>query len=123
MDLHLIVQADSTVLRVRGDVDISCSPELRERLLAALEPPRPRLDVDLSEVTFMDASGVAALMAARRRSLRLGGGVRLVSPSSSVRRVLEASGLSSRFPVRLVAGPEPAPPGAEARQATFGASG
>ncbi|GII60210.1 anti-sigma factor antagonist [Sphaerisporangium krabiense] len=100
MDLHLLIQADSTLCRVTGDVDISCSPELRERLLAALQPPRPRLEVDLSGVTFMDASGVAALMAARRRSLRLGGGVCLISPSSSVLRVLEASGLSARFPVR-----------------------
>ncbi|WP_405139762.1 STAS domain-containing protein [Sphaerisporangium sp. NBC_01403] len=101
MDLSITVRADTAVCRVSGDVDISCSPVLRERLLAALQPPRARLVLDLSEVTFMDASGLGALMAARRRSLLLGGGVRLVAPSSPVRRVLEASGLRSRFPVEV----------------------
>jgi anti-sigma B factor antagonist len=105
MDLSVTVDADSILCRVSGDVDISCSPALREQLLAALEPPRPRLVLDLSEVTFMDASGLGALMAARRRSLLLGGGLRLVAPSSSVRRVLEASGLRSRFPVTVDTSP------------------
>lgn len=105
MDLSVTVRADTTMCRVSGDVDISCSSELRERLLAALEAPRARLILDLSEVTFMDASGLGALMAARRRSMLLGGGVRLVGASPPVRRVLEASGLRSRFPVVVDAFP------------------
>ncbi|MFC4584860.1 STAS domain-containing protein [Sphaerisporangium corydalis] len=110
MDLSVIVRDDTAVCRVTGDVDISCSPMLRERLLAALGPQRTRLVLDLSGVTFMDASGLGALMAARRRSLLLGGGMRIVAPSSPVRRVLEASGLRSRFPVEVGArltGPNP----------------
>lgn len=99
MDLTTTVRAGTVICRVRGDVDISCSPVLRERLLSALAPQRARLVLDLSQVTFMDASGLGALIAARRRSMLFGGGVRLVAPSSSVRRVLEASGLLSRFPV------------------------
>ncbi|MEV7969088.1 STAS domain-containing protein [Sphaerisporangium sp. NPDC088356] len=111
MDLSVSVRADTAVCRVSGDVDISCSLVLRERLLAALQPPRARLVLDLSEVTFMDASGLGALMAARRRSLLLGGGVRLVAPSSPVRRVLEASGLRSRFPVEVATLSAKADPG------------
>jgi anti-anti-sigma factor len=110
MDLSMTVHGDSTICRVSGDVDISCALALRERLVAAIDPSHARLVLDLSEVTFMDASGLGALMAARRRSLRLGGNVRLVAPSSSVRRALDASGLRTRFPIEADPGgglPEP----------------
>ncbi|WP_214415956.1 STAS domain-containing protein [Sphaerisporangium fuscum] len=99
MDLSVTVRADATICRVSGDVDISNSPLLRQHLLAAIDRSHATIVLDLSEVTFMDASGVSALLAARRRSVRLGGGVRLVAPSSSVCRVLEAAGLHSRFPI------------------------
>ncbi|MDH2424946.1 STAS domain-containing protein [Sphaerisporangium sp. TRM90804] len=99
MDLIVIAQSKSTLCRVSGDVDISTSGLLRERLLAVLQHPRVHLVVDLSGVTFMDASGLGALMAARRRSTVLGGAVRLLAPSSPVKRVLQASGLAMRFSV------------------------
>ncbi|WP_248964072.1 STAS domain-containing protein [Sphaerisporangium perillae] len=99
MDLSIKVRADSTLCRVSGDIDISCSPQLRERLIALLQLPQARLLLDLSGVTFMDASGLGALMAARRRSVLLGGDLRIVAASSSVHRVLEASGLRRLFPV------------------------
>ncbi|MGW4638496.1 STAS domain-containing protein [Sphaerisporangium sp. NPDC004334] len=115
MDLSVNVLADAVVCRVSGDIDIACSPELKERLIGLLQLPHPRLIVDLSKVTFMDASGLGALLAARRRSVVLGGELRLAEPSSPVRRVLEASGLTARFLVetrpRRGRGPQPLPAG------------
>ncbi|MFB9248366.1 STAS domain-containing protein [Sphaerisporangium melleum] len=99
MDLRTNVRADAIVCHVGGDVDISSSPELRRRLLDVLRLPHPRLVIDLSRVTFMDASGVAALLAARRRALLLGGRLALAAPSSPVRRVIWASGLTSCFTI------------------------
>ncbi|MFC4529251.1 STAS domain-containing protein [Sphaerisporangium dianthi] len=107
MDLSVTVSADAIVCRVSGDVDIASSSALRERLVGLLRLPNPRLVVELSQVSFMDASGVAALLAARRRSLLLGGELRLAEPSSPVRRVLEASGLGSRFEPEPKRGPWP----------------
>ena len=37
-----------------------------------VQPPPARLRIDLAEVTFMDTTGVAALLKARRRALEVG---------------------------------------------------
>ncbi|GII75799.1 anti-sigma factor antagonist [Sphaerisporangium rufum] len=103
MDLILTDRADSVWGRISGDLDISTSPCLRRRLVAALEPPRVGLVLDLSEVTFMDASALGALMAARQRSLTIGGdGIRLSAPSRPVLRLLNAAGLQDRFPPIII---------------------
>ena len=49
--------------------------------------------VDLSEVTFMDSSGIAALAAARNRKAAEGDELILVRPHPNVQRVLELLGM------------------------------
>ena len=47
-----------------------------------------RVVLDLHEVTFMDAQGLGSIVDTHRRLLAAGGCVRLVAPSSSVRKIL-----------------------------------
>lgn len=68
------------------DVMLSLDQAIGERL------PR-RLTLDLSGVTFMDSSGIAVLIRAKRRMDELGGGIRAVSIPTQPRRVLDAAGL------------------------------
>ena len=55
------------VLSVHGEVDLETAPALRETLLPALEHQTGPVVVDLSEVTFMDSTGVHVLVDTRRR--------------------------------------------------------
>ncbi|QBI54197.1 STAS domain-containing protein [Streptomonospora litoralis] len=95
---------EAVVVAVRGEIDIATADDMRDRLLAAAgEPGCAVLIADFTGVDFFDASGVRALMAARRR---LGArGVRLVlgGPSAAVLRTLEALDLAAEFPVLPVA--------------------
>jgi len=52
------------VVSPRGAVDFSNSPALRGALLSARQKQPHRLIVDLSEVSYMDTSGVATLVEA-----------------------------------------------------------
>jgi len=53
----------TTLVRLRGRLSIDTSPALRERLLAVLDGPSMRaVIVDLSVVSYIDASGVATLI-------------------------------------------------------------
>ncbi len=48
-------------LFVQGDVDLSNSSQLRKTILSALKTS-PLVEVDLNNVTYIDSSGIAALV-------------------------------------------------------------
>jgi len=78
---------------LRGGLDLTSAPALREKLLGLLRPGASRLIVDLSAVGYADASGLAVLVGAGRRAGLLGGWLRLAAPTPDVARVLSATGL------------------------------
>jgi anti-sigma B factor antagonist len=88
-----LVHADGeAVVRVRGEVDFAARPELDETFADALSASA-RVVVDLSETTFMDASGIAALVEAHKRAGQHGGAVIVRSPSAMTRRLLAITGV------------------------------
>ncbi len=86
------------VIRLAGSVDLEHAPEIRQRLLDAVAE-RVDIFVDLSEVTYIDSSGIAclveALQAARDHSASLG----LVAVSRQAMRVLELARLDMVFSI------------------------
>ncbi|MGE5291728.1 MAG: STAS domain-containing protein, partial [Micromonosporaceae bacterium] len=81
-----------TVAALGGELDIACAPTLREQLLGVLRPDANRLVIDLSHVTFCDASGLAVLVGTGRRARLLGGGLRLAAPAPAVAAALRLTG-------------------------------
>jgi anti-sigma B factor antagonist len=85
-------------LRLAGDIDLDLAPALRQRLLQLVDAgAASTVVVDMTEVTFFDASSLGVLVAARQRS-RIGG-VNLVlrGASAPVLRVLRLAGLEALF--------------------------
>ena len=56
---------------ISGEIDIATSQAMRDAL--ATGPGRAHLEVDLSAVTFMDASGIGVLLTARQKAVDSGG--------------------------------------------------
>jgi anti-sigma B factor antagonist len=84
-------------LRVVGEIDMSTVPTFEKALSSALDENPERLMIDLSEVNFMDSSGLNALV--RARNAMEDSGVELVisGMSNQVRRLFEVSGLMTAF--------------------------
>ena len=82
-----------TVAELAGDLDIASASTLREQFLGLLRPGSGRLVIDLSKVSFCDASGLAMLVNTARRASLLGGFLRLAAVSPQVGRVLQLTGL------------------------------
>lgn len=97
LHIHTHHQGDYTVMAIGGEVDVANAYLLRERLLEVLRSNAPLLVVDLSGISFCDASGLAALVAARRRTHLLGGGLRLAGPRPQLLKVLRITGLYRHF--------------------------
>jgi anti-sigma B factor antagonist len=89
------------LLCVAGELDLSNSVELRRRVERALADGRNRLVIDLSGLTHMDSSGMAALIDAHQRTEESGGLLVLVITSEAVRRTVEVRGLDRLFKTAL----------------------
>lgn len=86
------------LVRVRGEVDMSWSQDLRREILDALAPVEA-VGVDLSEVSYMDSSGIAALVEGFQQARAKKKRFSLVAPSAAVRGVLELARLDRVFPI------------------------
>ncbi|MBT2207848.1 STAS domain-containing protein [Actinomadura sp. NEAU-AAG7] len=89
----------ATVVALRGELDMATAPALREALRIALRDPGALVVIDLADVTFCDASGLALLVGTRRRTEREGAAVVLAAPRPQLARLLEISGLDRYFSV------------------------
>lgn len=87
------------VAALTGELDIASAPTLREQLLGLLRPAASRLIIDLSAVSYADASGLAVLAGTGRRAGLLGGHMRLAAPSPEVARVLSVTGLNQQLDI------------------------
>lgn len=86
------------LVRVSGEVDMSWSQDLRKEILDALSKA-PAVGVDLSGVSYMDSSGIAALVEGFQQSRASKKRFALIAPSDSVRSVLELARLDRVFPI------------------------
>jgi anti-anti-sigma factor len=81
------------VAEISGELDIASASWLRETLLLVIRRHGPALHVDLHGVTFLDCSGINALLATARRARLEGGRMRVIRPSAQARRVIGLLGL------------------------------
>lgn len=88
-----------TVVHVAGEIDVDTAPALTEAIDAALENGALELWVDLTQVAFMDSSGLHALWRARRRALALNRRLAIICPGGPVRRLFDIAGLLPCLPV------------------------
>ena len=87
------------IVRLNGRIDVDSSPDIRDCLLSILSSKQAvhAVNVDLSEVNHIEASGIATLVEALKiaghRQIRL----RLKGLHGSVLRLFEVTGLLRLF--------------------------
>jgi anti-anti-sigma factor len=97
--LSVTVQPGQAGMRliVTGEVELSTADMLVRAVGEALDMHPPAIEVDLAGVTFMDSTGIGALLQARKRATVGGTALTVVNPQPSVRRILEITGLLGLF--------------------------
>jgi anti-sigma B factor antagonist len=88
-----------TTVVLTGEVDLSTAGRVREALIAISSSGEHRVVVDMSNVTFMDSTGLAALVGPLKRFRTMNGEIVLRSPAKAVRKVLEITGLTRVFTI------------------------
>ena len=87
-------RSERAVVWVRGDHDIATKVSVAVAIVRASECDDMHVIIDLSGVTFMDASTVGAIVGGENRLRSRGQSLELRAPSASARRVLELCGLA-----------------------------
>ena len=82
-----------------GELDVHTSPGLRDVLQELLESGQRNLVIDLSELEFVDSTGLGVLVGALKKARQSGGDVELHTPSPAIRKALEITGLTQVFRV------------------------
>ncbi|GAB3959986.1 anti-sigma factor antagonist BldG [Actinoallomurus acanthiterrae] len=88
-----------TILTISGELDIATTAVLCDRIAAVLDDTTLPVIIDLSRVSFCDASGLTMLLAVRRRADAHGCAVALAGPRPNVRKLLRITGLDRVFPI------------------------
>jgi anti-sigma B factor antagonist len=96
MDISITHETDVVRAALRGELDADTCPGLREELLTDTADA-PTLVVDLSELSFVDSSGISELLQVRNAAVDRGQKFEMQNPSDTVRRVLEITGLLAHF--------------------------
>ena len=87
------------IVAVGGDIDLHHSAALQQGLLSLLDKHPEKVIVDLSNVPYMDSSGVASLVKLLSRTRKLGVGMILLAPSEKVKSIFEITRLNSVFTI------------------------
>ena len=89
---------ESTVLSVRGEVDLETSPQLWNEMESALERSRS-LKVELKDVSYIDSSGIATLIKGLKHANQSEVSFVILDPSPRVVAVMELAQLHTLFSI------------------------
>lgn len=90
---------DRTVVHVAGEIDVYTAPALREELAGLVDAGKTDLVVDLTDVSFMDSTGLGVLVGALKRVRTTGGELRLVITQEKVLKVFRITALTQVFDI------------------------
>ncbi len=89
---HTLSGSELTV-RITGEIDHHSARVIRRKIDESLYYYRPKtVALDLSEVSFMDSSGLGLILGRFTLARELGGVLRIVDPSENVSKVLDLAG-------------------------------
>jgi anti-sigma B factor antagonist len=82
-----------SVLGPKGRLDVESAVDFRERVKGLLESGVSHLVVDLCDVSFVDSTGLGAIIGGLKRARLSGGDLRIARPRQEVRTILELTSL------------------------------
>jgi anti-sigma B factor antagonist len=85
-------------LTVIGELDIATKPQLEEAAHATIARGARELTIDLSELSFMDSSGLSLLIVLNERANSEGWKLRLLKPAAPALTILTLTGADKNLP-------------------------
>ncbi len=94
---ELVVTIEESLIKISGEIDFTGTPALRKELHKFIEVSAGEVRVDLSELEYLDSSGLASLIELRRILTQEGRSVIIISVTEQVDRLLHLTQVKSLF--------------------------
>jgi anti-sigma B factor antagonist len=99
MNIRLSVQGDTLNVQGVRELNFANAGAFRDQVRSAMSEAMRNIEIDLSEATFMDSSGLGALITLHRAAFSRNGLVRLLNPGAQVRQILELTRMRRIFEI------------------------
>ncbi len=94
MHFNFVIKKNTLIVKIVGELDHHSAGELREQLDSKIITEGiSKLVFDLSDLVFMDSSGIGVIIGRYKLIKSLGGEVYIVSTSKNVDKLLSLSGI------------------------------
>ena len=99
MDLLIEKKTNVDVIKCKGRLDVNSADNFRNKTNEVISSGSKKLAIDLAEVSFIDSSGLGALVAVLRAANQQGGSVKLFRLKPEIRMIIELTRLNKVFDI------------------------
>jgi anti-sigma B factor antagonist len=92
-------EGKTAIIEASGDIDFHRSSPFQKDILEVVGDKPDQIVVNLSDVPYMDSSGVASLVKLLSRTRAAGIGLKLLNPTIKVRSIFEITSLDTVFEI------------------------
>jgi len=85
------------IVHLTGRLNMVAAGRLRDLISVSVAEGHPRVVVDLTNVDFMDSSGLGALISGLKTTRQAGGDLRIAAPTEQVQLVLQLTNMERVF--------------------------
>lgn len=102
MNLHVDVNRNETecIVKIKGELDAYTAPQLKAELVPIAEKKSVQLILDLSNVAYIDSTGLGVLVGTLKLTRKNGGSMQVVGLNERVMRLFKITGLNEIMDIR-----------------------
>lgn len=98
--IDIVPDAEKTQVKLAGEVDVSNADELRQALAGVFAQDTKALEIDMTNVPYIDSTGIGVLVGAAHEASDAGVAFAVVNPQRNVVRVLTLLDVADKLGVR-----------------------
>lgn len=99
MDITQKRRGDIVILVIIGEIDLYNAPEIKDIISKLIEERIYNVIIDLEKVSYIDSSGIGALISSLSNLKKYQGGLKIINVYASVKKVFELTKLTSFFEI------------------------
>jgi len=87
------------VVNLQGRLDAAAAPTFKQQVVEAISQGNVRLALHIAHVSFMDSTGLGALVSALKAARKASGDISIIAPSAQVQKLLRLTAMDRVFKV------------------------
>jgi anti-sigma B factor antagonist len=99
LDLESTQRGATSILTLRGEVDVYTAPRLRQAIVDLIDDGSPLVVVDMGNVDFLDSTGLGVLVEGLKRARARASDLAIVATQDKILKIFDITGLNKAFAI------------------------